>query len=691
MSEQVYKFYDNEIGVAVQYLISDGDKKNESLSLIKYSTLRKRINSLNASEKQLKRASLNSPALINFNSLCTEWRSKLINKFGNPPEKIKESIFKQNYKLDDKALQFYTSFRLQNNRKLDFNLIDKYVIQASVINTILNIKEDRKTYAKALGVVKLDIWNTLSKDVNAFNEVDHQLPTTRDSLRRKVTAYQKYGYASLISKKLQNTNSKKTKTKEQTALLDELIAKHTNLDNEIICSLYNTVAEQLEWSKITRKTVSNRKTKSNLVTFAGRNGTTALSNKLLMQHKRLKPSSPMLYWTLDGWDAELLYQEVKINKNGTKQTTYHNRLNIVTILDPFNNYPIGYAIGTHETPTLIQKALKDAFNHSKELFGDYYKPYQLQSDHYSIKKLKPFYKKCTKHFTPAKVKNAKSKVIERYFSTINTKYCKLFDNWSGHNSVTGSENQPNDEYLYKIRHSFPDKQGCIQQLEQIIQIERANKLDEFVKNWSNTRDEHKQIMSKEEYFLTFGETTGYTNKLRGNGLNITIENTIKNYDSFDLEFRKHAHVDWNIYYDTNDLTSVLATSPNGELRFFLDEKYIEPMALADRIDGDAKEGARINQYNKEVLHYISDEREQNINTINNLITENPQIKDTLQKLIIPDQFGQHKNCKNDERLTKVGRDVLEKGQKTQAIKDEINLQKIVNKYNSDRVNINEYI
>ncbi len=32
----------------------------------------------------------------------------------------------------------------------------------------------------------------------------------------------------------------------------------------------------------------------------------------------------MLFWTLDDWDVELLYQET---------TTYHNRLNMVVVLD----------------------------------------------------------------------------------------------------------------------------------------------------------------------------------------------------------------------------------------------------------------------------------------------------------------------------------------------------------------------
>lgn len=104
------------------------------------------------------------------------------------------------------------------------------------------MKTNRKAYAKALGCTRIDIWNSLSKDVNVFRGVAHNLPTTKDSLRRKVSQYSKLGYATLISGKLQNSNATKVTLKEQMALLDELIAKHTNLNNGQIASIYNTVA-----------------------------------------------------------------------------------------------------------------------------------------------------------------------------------------------------------------------------------------------------------------------------------------------------------------------------------------------------------------------------------------------------------------------------------------------------------------
>ena len=63
-------------------------------------------------------------------------------------------------------------------------------------------------------------------------------------------------------------------------------------------------------------------------------------------------------------------------------TTYTNRKTMVVVLDACEKYPVGYAIGDHESPALIREALRNAVQHTKELFGERYKPLQLQSDNY---------------------------------------------------------------------------------------------------------------------------------------------------------------------------------------------------------------------------------------------------------------------------------------------------------------------
>jgi hypothetical protein len=52
--------------------------------------------------------------------------------------------------------------------------------------------------------------------------------------------------------------------------------------------------------------------------------------------------------------------------------------------------------------------------------------------------------------TPARVGNAKAKVIEPYFKRLNKNYCQLLPNWSGFGVTAKKESQPNAEFLNKI-------------------------------------------------------------------------------------------------------------------------------------------------------------------------------------------------------------------------------------------------
>ncbi len=688
-----YAYYDKQIGVKIKFLILDADRKHpDSLCLIKYKTLYARINSKNSCLTKLGgRSCFGSEALVLYNSLDRETKDALVFKFGKPQVEIKKSWFAQHYSADRLAFDFYVKHTYgTDNKKLDLSYVEQYTYNASVLNTVLLMKTNRKQYLKGNNITTVDIWQSLSNDVNAFREVDHNLPTTKDSLRRKVVQYSKYGYGSLISDKFGLQNALKVKEKEQMALLDELIAKHNNLDNVLIANIYNMVASRMEWATITAQTVGNRKEKTNLVTYAGRNGSTALSNNLLMQNKRTKPTKPMLFWTADGWDTELMYQKTSVDKNGNSTTTYHNRLTMIVILDAFNKYPVGYAIGTHETPELIKEALRNAINHTQELFGQKYNPRQLQTDNYQTKVLTPVYQACTKYYTPAKVKNAKSKIVEPYFNSINKTYCRLLDNWSGYNVDSGSKNQPNSEMLNKLKNFFPDEKGCRAQLESIIATERVKKGKEYFENWQNVPEDLKLPMSQESFLLALGKDTGETNKLVGSGLNVTIEGVKATYDSYDLNFRKQAHYDWKIIYDNANIDQVMAVSPDQKQRFMLERKYVQAMALDDRKPDDAMQLQRTASFNKDATVYILEERKENAVLIENLF-DNPLLSDTLAKHLLVDSRGQHKDVKSRERLQHNGEKILIQ----QNIKAEKQAKKTwqdeQNEYINNKVDINKYL
>ena len=689
--ETPYEYHNQKLGFKINHLICDRDYHNESVKLINYNAFYKRMNSATCSEVQLRRASFGFDALVEFSSLSQEWKDRITTKFGTPKKEVSKSWFAKHYVADREAFDFYIGYTYGEKIKLDSETVTLYVHQASVLNTVLTMKTNRKQYLRALGCTTVDIWESLSRDVNAFDEVDHKLPTTKDSLRYKVNKYSKEGYAGIISGKFGMQNALKVKEREQEALLEELLAKHTNLDNTLIATVYNAIAEQKNWPTITPQTVGNRKTQSNLVIYAGRNGVSALSNNILMQNKRQAPTSPMLYWTLDGWDSELLYQKTAIDKKGYSTTTFHNRLTMVVVLDPFNKYPVGYAIGTHETPELIKEALRNAINHTAELFGQRYRPYQLQSDNYQKKALTPIYEACTKHYTPAKVKNAKSKVIEPYFAHINKTYCKLMDNWSGFGIASGSINQPNSEILNKLRHTFPDELGCRKQLESIIVAERNKKQPQYLEQWQNTASEHRLTMPTENYLLALGKNSGRTNKLEGSGLHLTVNGLKRSYDSFDINFRHQAHQNWTILYDEYSTSEVLAISSDEKHRFLLQEKHIQSMSIAERNDNDAEQLKMVNDYNRETVKYITDTRAENADVLDHFFTQNPMLNDTLAKHLLVDSRGQHKDQRNNERLLHSATKLIDKQEKAIEKQVERTWQDSQNEYNNNKIDLTNYL
>ncbi len=688
-----YEYYENKLGVKIKFLISDKSKDLNTLSLIKYTSLYNRMKSKTCTEKQLRRSSLGYDALIEFNSLCQEWRDRITVKFGAPVAQIKESWFAKHYEADKKAFDFYVAHRYgdKNDKKLTLDLVEKYTYNASVLNTVIKVKANRKAYAKALGGVKINIWESLSKDVNAFREVPHDLPTKPDTLRHKVTRYQKENYAALISGKLKLKNARKVKEKEQLALIRELINKHQNFDNEAIAGFYNIVASRMSWDQITAGTIANIKSDNKLETYAGRHGRKGLKNNLLMQHRRKTSSSPMKYWTLDGWKVELLYQKKTLNNDGHHITTYFHYLSMVVVLDPFNKYPIGYAIGERETPKLIKTAIQNAISHTKDLFGAYLKPHELQSDNYQIKHMRPYYEKASPNFNPAGVGNSSSKVIEPWFNYFNQTRCKIYDNWSGFNVDSGSKNQPNDEVMNKLKKNFPDKEGLVKQIHMLMHQERQEKGFEYVSAFRNTEDEFRHVISQENFLLTLGFQSEL-NRLRGPGLRVSINQEYRWFDSYDINFRKHSDEKWKVHYLEENLNEALAVSEDGSYRFSLVEKYVEGMALADRTEQDDIQRLKIDTFNRKTTTYIKNVRKEDAETVETLFAKNPHLNDVTAKFLLTDSNGQHKIHKRRES------DAVKSGKK-KVIAIEAKADKKENKafkdtqleYVKSKVNMNDYL
>lgn len=607
---------------------------------------------------QVRRACYGSCALYEVETLPVQYKAEVYRRYPDMKERTESKPFVESIEEDGKALAFFAEYVLSDGRHLSVDKQEEYSNNCSILNAFGQLLEQSDSHHVRQSKVKIKRGEYWRKAANALPRIGdrwtNSLPTSGRRLQDKYNEYKKDGYECMISKKFQNKNAAKVSDDTMEAVLTKLMSHHNNLDDVMIAGYYNAVAKEQGWPEITPSAVGVWRKKLDLMTAAGRRGATNFRNERSMQVKRKRPEAAFLMWTLDGWDCELLYQKTQTDKQGHSVTTYYNRMTLEVVLDPCCNYPIGYAIGTHETPALIAEALRDAARHSRELFGEMLRSNQIQCDHYGIKTMTELYNVMGAKLTPARVKNAKAKVVEPYFGYLNKTFCKRFNNWSGYGITTDPKKQPNSEALNIIRHSFPDEQGVIEQIHQMMATERSLKKEKFLACYDKLSADRRLPLSKENYLMYFGATTGLTNAIEGSGLRPTLLGVKRDYDCFDATFREHAGEKWTVKYDPNDLSMVLAVNADATRRYMLEEKYVQPMALAERREGDREQLERVNAFNKALEDNVTERLAIAHEKTEQLIADNPRLDNILGRLLILDSNGQHKLPKAQRRLGSSG-------------------------------------
>lgn len=602
--------------------------------------------------ERVRRGCNNSPALYSVESLPVKYQTGVYRRYPDPKAQADSRLLMDSVEPDGAALHFYQTYRLSDGKYLPTDRQSEYANNAAVLNAcrvILERSDGQHRKQSKRCISRSEFWRKAAQALpRVADKFPHSLPENPRRLQEKYNQYLREGYAALITGKYGTCNASKIDTEDKKSLMIRLLADPRNLDNAQVARLYNIVAEKLVWKPITAAAVGVWREKCDLITAGGRLGETRFRNQKSMQVKRSRPTVPLLYWTMDGWVSELLYQKTEM-RNGRTVTTYTNRLTIVIVLDPCLNYPVGYAIGERETPELIKAALRDAANHTAVLFGCRYYPGQIQSDNYGHGNLKPLYQIMSDIYTPARAHNAKSKVIEPFFKYFNKKYCQMCVNWGGFGITSNKNLQPNSEFLNKHRHDFPTEEECRRQLAGFVENERAEKRAGYVSLFAGLSADRRLPLSEEQYLLTFGADTGFRNALEGVGLRPTIGGIRRDYDCFDPKFREYAHVRWAVKYDPENLDHVLAVNEDGSLRFMLERKHVQPMALAERREGDAEQLARVQEFNRQLEGGITERLALASDRVEQLFNDNPQL-DVATRLMLCDSRGQNKIHKHTRRL-----------------------------------------
>lgn len=627
------QYYNNILTVEAGWMIEQG-----VMSATNYRNLSNR-----GDIQVVRRACRNTPALVAYDSMPDRYKKAITEKVGNVRQAAKQNVLEGLIEHSATASGYFEDYMIDDDRHLPADKRREYYTNAIVLEAVGRLMESRNAKRKALGNRATRCWDEMSEAVQELDltKYPHTLPVNARSLERKYDRFVAEGYASLVHKAYTtgSKNAAKVADENQKAMLVTFMSDPRNLDNAQVAKLYNMVAQQMDWKKITASAVAVWRDKCDDLIYARRHGAEMYRAGKEMQVKRSAPTRPLLYWTMDGWDVELLYQ----HKPDKGATTYHNRLTMVVVLDACCKYPIGFAVGRNESPSLIKEALRDAERETQRLFGRMYRVAQLQSDHFAMKNLNPTYQMVADKVTPARVKNAKAKPIEAWFNYFNKKYCQMQTNWSGFGITSRKELQPNTEFITKYKKDFPDFAGVVGQIVGFIQRERAELETAYVAAFM--ADGLKELGTA-QYLMTFGESTGERRYLlQGTGIRCTIGGRKLDYDCFDTHFRKYGSTRWQLRYDPEDAHYAVAVNEDESLQFVLEEKYIQPMALADRTEGDAAELKRVMDFNRRKEQELMDELTPMDERARELL-ENT----TLSKLLITDSRGQHKLPKAKARL-----------------------------------------
>ena len=598
--------------------------------------------------EQVRRACVGTPALFAVESLPVQIKIEVMRRYPDLQAQAEYKEFADSIITDTAAEAFYAEYKIDGVRGLSYDKQREYTNNATILAAFHDLLQRCASMRGKLGK-RVNIggfWEARAKMLPRIaDRFPNTLPENPRRLREKHDEFYRGGtpnYEVLISRKFQNSNAAKVLTEEQLAIFKVLCANGNNLDNVEVARAYNEIATTCGWNTITSSAVKVLRQKYQLETAAGRLGKGEFYNNIAPQVSRRAPEYPLYMWSLDGWKAELAYQKTT-ERNGKSVTTYHNRLTLEVVLDPCTKYPIGYAIGEEECGELIKMALRNAIDHTAELFGQRYRAHQVQSDNFAISMMRGSYEAVAVNVTPARVGNAKSKPIERYFGSLNKRYAKWCANWTGYGITSDKTKQPNADIIALRKKDYPTFEELCKQLTAIIYIERELHREEYIARWQRMPEDKKLPMPDEQYLLAFGEETGYKNALEGSGLNIRLLGAKRQYDCFDVNFRRYAHIRWNVKYDPKDTSRVLAVNDDGTLRFMLEEKYVQPMALVEQTEEDKRQLYRTLGAAKHLECVVKSEITNASLIAQGVMEQYPQLQDSLlSRLMITDSSGQHK-------------------------------------------------
>lgn len=221
--------YNGILCISGSDLIISDKNPNGFLSKSNYDKL-----SRSAKLSVVRKACYGTPALISIDSLPEKYKALIKDKFGDPAQAADNKTFVDQIEKDSRAVEYFTSYRLEDGRALPNKNISQYINDASILNAFKTLQANINKH-KAIGAKVKNFW---PKAVAALSDVSERFPNSLPSSEKRLKIhYEAYvkglaispedGYRTLISRKFNNDNSRKV-----TALVEKMLLSLYSLPNK---------------------------------------------------------------------------------------------------------------------------------------------------------------------------------------------------------------------------------------------------------------------------------------------------------------------------------------------------------------------------------------------------------------------------------------------------------------------------
>ena len=391
-------------------------------------------------------------ALIQFDTMPVKIKEAVIEITGDPYAKVSSITFTDYIENDQKAIDFFHNYTLDNGDALPEKNQLEYCCNAAILNALDYIDKNKMAQRKAMAASKSksELWIQLAEVVSALpkHTYPHSLPTNHRKLRDKLKQYLNDGYSILVHRGFGNKNTEKINDDAKSFVFArwcdrvKRVANYGQLLRE-----YNAEAKEQGWKEIkSEQALINylNDPKIEMLWYGYRFGELKAKEKYSFHHTTALPSMRDSLWYSDGTKLNFYYAD----ENGKMATCQ-----VYEVMDAYSEVFLGYHISRTEDYEAQFQAYKMALKVSS------HRPYQISFDNQGgHKRLENgnFLNKISHLAIKTQPYNGKSKTIESAFGRFQTQFLAQEWNFTGQN-ITAKKvsSHANMEFILNNQHKLP--------------------------------------------------------------------------------------------------------------------------------------------------------------------------------------------------------------------------------------------